>query len=306
MSRIRAKNNNVGIVYRIETPPAVSLAKALATWLKARDYKVFTAPEQKLITGTKPLKNLAGLSKMGLLVVLGGDGTYLRAVRMLKGEPVPILGVNLGSLGFLTPTRADEVFTAVEQTLANKMQMRPRSMLQVTLISKKKKKLQTLALNDVVIERGSLSQLINIEIQFDGQLVAAVKADGMIISSPTGSTAYNLAAGGPILYPELQALVVTPISPHSLTSRPTIFPDNKELSFRLVRKLQNSAVRVGKADKLDPQEAHLVVDGQKLAEISAGDEVVVTRSLRDHYLVKDPSYNYFELLRAKLKFGDRE
>ncbi len=308
-SSTSAEKANVALVYRMETAPAVTLAKALANWLKVRGYKVFTAPEQKLIPGTQSIKTSAGLSKMGLLVVLGGDGTYLRAVRMLKGKPVPILGVNLGSLGFLTPTRADEVFTAVELTLQNKMQMRPRSMLHVTLITKKKKKIEALALNDVVIERGSLSQLINIETKFDGQLVAALKADGMIISSPTGSTAYNLAAGGPILHPDVQALVVTPISPHSLTSRPTIFPDNKTLSFKLVKKLQAPAakgLRTSKENKLDDQEAHLVVDGQKLAEISAGDQVLVTRSPHDHYLVKDPSYDYFELLRAKLKFGDRE
>jgi len=300
---------SVAIVYRMETTPAVTLAKALANWLKVRGYKVFTAPEQKLIPGTTPIKTHSGLGKMGLLVVLGGDGTYLRAVRMLEGEAVPILGVNLGSLGFLTPTRADEVFTAVELTLQNKMQMRPRSMLHVTLFSKKKKKLEVIGLNDVVIERGSLSQLINIETKFDGQLVAAIKADGMIVSSPTGSTAYNLAAGGPILHPDVQALVVTPISPHSLTSRPTIFPDNKVLSFRLIKKLQAPPIkgpRRSKTERQEPQEAHLVVDGQKLAEISAGDEVFVTRSLHDHYLVKDPDYNYFELLRAKLKFGDRE
>lgn len=303
------EKTSVALVYRMETAPAVTLAKALAAWLKVRGYHVFTAPDQKLIPGTKAISQPAGLSKMGLLVVLGGDGTYLRAVRMLKGEPVPILGVNLGSLGFLTPTRADEVFTAVELTLQNKMQMRPRSMLHVTLITKKKKKIEALALNDVVIERGSLSQLINIETKFDGQLVAALKADGMIISSPTGSTAYNLAAGGPILHPEVQALVVTPISPHSLTSRPTLFPDNKILSFKLVKKLQAPAAKgSGKAkeDKLDPQEAHLVVDGQKLAEISAGDQILVTRSPHDHFLVKDPNYDYFQLLRAKLKFGDRE
>lgn len=299
-AKIKKVDSKIAIVYRIATPQAVSLAKALAAWLKERDYKVFTAPEQKLIPGTQLLKGTGDLSKMALVVVLGGDGSYLRAVRLLKGEPIPILGVNLGSLGFLTPFRSEEVFTAVEHALQKKMEMRPRSMLKITLRRKKKVKLELLALNDAVIERGSLSQLINIEIKFNDRLVKEIKADGIVVSSPTGSTAYNLAAGGPILHPEVHALVVTPICPHSLTSRPTIFPDNKELAFNLVKKLHDNQ-QVSKDG-----EAHLVVDGQKVADLTVGDEVTVTRSERDHYLVKDPNHNYFELLRAKLKFGDRE
>lgn len=290
---ILTDNTQIAIVYRLSTPSAMSLAKAMTSWLKARGYKVFTAPEQKLIQGTKALKTSADLGKTGLVVVLGGDGTYLRAVRLLKGQPVPILGINLGSLGFLTPTRADEAFTAVEHTLQNKMEMRPRSMLKVTLIKKRKKKIEYFALNDVVIERGSISQLINIEIKLDQSLVKDIKADGLIISSPTGSTAYNLAAGGPILHPETNVIVVTPISPHSLTSRPTIFPDDKDLSFKLI-------------EKLEKQLAHIVIDGQKMNELTADDEIIITRSSVDHYLIKDPDYDYFSLLREKLKFGDRD
>lgn len=286
-------NTQIAIVYRLSTPSAISLAKALTSWLRARGYKVFTAPEQKVIQGTKLLKSSAELSKMGLLVVLGGDGTYLRAVRLLKGQPVPILGINLGSLGFLTPTRADEAFTAVEHTLQNKMELRPRSMLQITIVKKKKKKIHLLALNDVVIERGSISHLINIEIKLDQTLVKEIKADGMIISSPTGSTAYNLAAGGPILHPDSNVMVVTPISPHSLTSRPTIFPDDKELSFKLI-------------EKIEKQIAYVVVDGQKVDELTFDDEIFITRSSVDHFLIKDPEHDYFSLLREKLKFGDRE
>ncbi len=300
---ILSENNLVALVYRPETPAATSLAKTLAAWLKARGQKVFTAPEQKLISGTQALKDAKGLGKMGLVIVLGGDGTYLRAVRLLAGQPVPILGVNLGSLGFLTPTREDEVFTAVERTLDHKMELRPRSMLQLTLIRKKKPKISTMALNDVVIERGSLSQLINIEIKADKEYVKTIKADGLIVSSPTGSTAYNLAAGGPILHPEVKAIVVTPIAPHSLTSRPTIFPDDNELTLKLVKKLHDSPKQASDANK---QVAHLVVDGQKISEVSLDDEIRITRSEMDHYLIKDPSHDYFSLLREKLKFGDRE
>jgi NAD+ kinase len=293
---ILTENTKIALVYRLGTPAAVNLAKALSSWLKTRGYFVATAPEQKLITGTKLLKNSAEMGKMGLIVVLGGDGTYLRAVRLLRGQPVPILGINLGSLGFLTPTRADEAFTAIEQTLQNKMEFRPRSMLKVTLFRKRKKKAEGISLNDVVLERGSLSQLINLDMRVDGEFVQQIKGDGIIVASPTGSTAYNLAAGGPILHPDLRAIVVTPVSPHSLTSRPTIFPDNTELSLKLVRKLQDPIKK----------HAHLVIDGQLISDLWPDDEVRITRSPDEHYLIKDPSDTYFGLLREKLKFGNRE
>lgn len=287
----------VSIVYRYGTPEALTLAKSLAKWLKLRGYSVATAPDQKAIPGTKTMKSLKELGKSGLIVVLGGDGTYLRAVRMLKGQSTPILGINLGSLGFLTPTRSDEVFTIVEQTLQGKMELQPRAMLEVALIRKKKVKAKALALNDVVMERGSLSQLINIEVRVADEFVLPLKGDGVIVSSPTGSTAYNLAAGGPIVYPETKAIVVTPICSHSLTTRPTIFPDDTNLSFKLTRKVLKDPSK---------QNAHLVVDGQLVSELLPDDEVRITRSASDHYLVKDPNHDHFSLVREKLKFGNRD
>ncbi len=286
-------SRSIALVYRPDTAPALTLAKALTLWLKERDCKVYTAPEQKLIAGTTMLKR-SDFHKMSLVIVLGGDGTYLRAVRLLEGKSIPILGINLGSLGFLTPTRADELFTAVEETLHNRMEQRPRSMIHVELLRKGKKKLELLALNDIVIERGSLSQLINISIHSEKLLVSEVKADGLIIATPTGSTAYNLSAGGPILHPESKVFVVTPIAPHSLTSRPLIFPDDIQLSFKLVGKLQTRKDR-----------AHFVVDGMKVDDISDGDELIIRRNKIDHLMVRDPNQNYFHLLREKLKFGDR-
>jgi NAD+ kinase len=297
-------DRSLAIVYRPETPAALSLAKALATWLKERDYRVFTAPEQNPVAGTKLLKSAAALEKMSLMVVLGGDGTYLRAVRLLNGRSVPILGVNLGSLGFLTPTRADELFTAVDEALKNKMELRPRSMIQAQLLRKGKKKLELLALNDIVIERGSLSQLINLSVHSEKMLVSEVKADGLIISTPTGSTAYNLSAGGPILHPESRVFIVTPIAPHSLTSRPLIFPDEIQLSFRMVGKLQSSQAHRS-SKKFAKDRAHFVVDGVKVDDISVDDEILIRRHKVDHLMVRDPAQNYFHLLREKLKFGDR-
>ncbi|MNJ99749.1 putative inorganic polyphosphate/ATP-NAD kinase [compost metagenome] len=284
------KNGKIALVYRIETAEAVALAKKVAEYLKNKGFEVFTAPEQKLVPGTKAIKSAKQLDGLELAIVLGGDGTYLHAVRLLEGRSVPILGFNMGSLGFLTAHSADDTFKVINDAIAGKMGLRPRSMIHAVILRKGRKRAEYHALNDVVIERGSMSQLINTAIYSDGFLVSEVKADGFIIASPSGSTAYNLAAGGPLLHPEAQVLVVTPVAPHSLTSRPLIFPDKGELSFKLDGKTQK---------------AHFIVDGQKQSEITAQDEVVVTRSCYDHWVVRAPEHNFFHLLREKLKFGDR-
>lgn len=291
------KSPPIALVYRQATSTALSLAQTLTNWLKEKGYKVYTAPEQKPVAGTRVLKSRAELRKMGLVVVLGGDGTYLRAVRLLDGASIPILGVNLGSLGFLTPTRAEEVFAAIDATLKDKMLLEARSMLEIEVTNKKKRQTYT-ALNDIVIERGRESQLISVSIQCGPDFVSEVKADGLLVSSPTGSTAYNLAAGGPLLYPSVRGIVVTPIAPHSLTSRPLIMPDDQELILRLVGKPLPRP-------KQKASMAQLIVDGQFVGEITPHDEVHVRKSSRDHWMVQDPQRNFFLILRDKLKFGDR-
>ncbi|MEN0057845.1 MAG: NAD(+)/NADH kinase [Bdellovibrio sp.] len=287
---VLAENSSIALVYRPETPQAVALAQKVADLLKERHFEVFTAPEQKVIPRTKLAKTKKQLDELKLVIVLGGDGTYLRAVRVLAGRNVPLLGFNMGSLGFLTAHSAESVFDVLEKTLAGKMSLRPCSMLCAQVLRKGKVREEYHALNDVVIERGSMSQLINTAIYSEKFLVSQVKADGFVIASPSGSTAYNLAAGGPLLHPESPVFVVTPVAPHSLTSRPLIFPDNRELSFKLEGKVQK---------------AHFVIDGQKMTELTAEDEVILTRSPYDHWMVREQNHNFFHLLREKLKFGDR-
>ena len=283
-------NRKIAIVYRLHSPAAVKMSKKLAERLKSRRFKVFTAPEQKQIANTKSLVSSNDLKEMSLVIVLGGDGTYLRAARLLKGHPVPILGFNMGFLGFLTAHSIDDVFATIDQTLKNNMVVHSRSRLHTQVKTKTGRRLIFDALNDIVIERGSYSQLIGTAVYFDKAFVNNIKADGLIISSPTGSTAYNLAAGGPILHPEVNAFVVTSVAPHSLSSRPLIFPDNKKLTLRL--DMQTSV-------------AHLIVDGQKVFELSHEDEVTISRSSVDHLMIRKPHHNFFELLKEKLKFGDR-
>lgn len=279
----------IAILYRPQTPLAVQKSQELADWLREQGSEVLTAPGQNLGAGIKAV-GTKDLERLDLVVVLGGDGTYLGAVRMLGRHSVPVLGVNMGSLGFLTQTRVEDLFNTVIATLANKMDFRPRSMLSIEIRRKGKVRGEYVALNDAVLERGSITHLINIEIHSETHQVGEVKADALIIATPTGSTAYNLAAGGPILHPETRSIVVTPVCPHALTSRPLIFPDHQRLKFHVTQKGKN---------------AILTVDGMNCGEITFEDEVVVTRSPIDHITVRKPSHNFFQLLQEKLKFGQR-
>ncbi len=281
--------NNVVVVFRPESPSATKYAQELAGWLKKKDLNVFSHPQQKISGDVKKLKDTQ-IRSVDLVIVLGGDGTYLQGVRMLAGHKAPILGINMGSLGFLTENRKEDLYASVAMTLENKMDKRPRSMINIKVMREGKMFIESKALNDVVIERGPFSQLINIAIHSENHLVGEVKADGILVATPTGSTAYNLAAGGPILHPYVRSFVMTPICPHSLTHRPIIFPDDQTLTFRLLNKKQR---------------AFLTVDGQNGGDLKAGDEVVITRADCDHYILRQPGQNYFDLLREKLKFGER-
>lgn len=276
-------------MYRPDTPEAIRHSKELAVWLIEQGFAVYSAPNQTLVRQCKKIRT-SNLDKLDWMIVLGGDGTYLNAVRLLEGRQIPILGVNMGSLGFLTETRLEHLYKSVIYTLQGKMELRPRSMLYVQVQRAGKTIDHHIALNDAVLERGGNTHLINIEIYSEKHLVGQVKADALIIASPTGSTAYNLAAGGPILHPEVKAIVVTPVCPHALTSRPLIFPDDQQLSFRFLTRNTRAV---------------LTVDGTNCGEILPNDEVIIVRNPVYHYVIRKPSSNYFSLLREKLKFGQR-
>lgn len=280
---------NIAIMYRPGTPEAIRQAKELAGWLLEQGYHVYCCPNQQLIKKCHKVSP-RNLDALDWVITLGGDGTYLGAVRMLEGRQTPILGVNMGSLGFLTETRLEDLYKTVLNTLQHKMEFRPRSMLNVQVRRGGKTIATHVALNDAVLERGSSTHLINLEIFSQKHLVGQVKADALVIASPTGSTAYNLAAGGPILHPDARAIVLTPVCPHALTSRPLIFPDDQELSFKVLTR-----------DK----RAVLTVDGVNCGEITIDDEVIIVRNQFDHFVIRKPSSNYFNLLREKLKFGQR-
>ena len=270
------------IVYRGQTPKAEKLAHEVKAWLADRKIKAW-------IQAQSPKFKKA--PAVDLAIALGGDGTYLDTARSLGEQKAPILGVNLGSLGFLTETRVENLYATLLLTVEGKMQKRPRSTLDVKVKRKGKILWQGRALNDAVLERGPNSHLIDMKICSDEMLVSHLKADGLIISSPTGSTAYNLAAGGPVLHPEVATMTLTPICPHSLTSRPLLFPDRMELSIQILEERHT---------------ANLTVDGLLVATVTSADEITIVRSKIDHYVLRKPSHNFFTLMREKLKFGERE
>ncbi|MCX7978063.1 MAG: NAD(+)/NADH kinase [Bdellovibrionaceae bacterium] len=290
MTMFQMHKPSIAIVYRGGTPKALQCAQKVVQLMNKKGIEVLTAPEQKMIQRTQLIKSKKDWDRVGLVVVLGGDGTYLRAVRLLQGRDIPLLAFNMGSLGFLTVHPAEEVHRLMTHALSGELEIRERSMLAAKLLRKGKTRGEFLALNDVVIERGPTAQLINTSLFSDRHLVSTIKADGVIVATPTGSTAYNLAAGGPILDPESSAMVVTPVAPHALTNRPLIFPDHRKISFRL-------------ADR--GSRARLIVDGQMSAELTDQDEVRVSRSGTKHCTLREPEFNFFDLLREKMKFGDR-
>jgi NAD+ kinase len=226
-----------------------------------------------------------------LCIVLGGDGTLLAAARFFAPKKVPLLSVNLGSLGFLTELRLSELYPTLEAWLTNSCTLERRTMLHAKLIRKGAIHAEFDALNDVVLSKGAIARMGSFTVRYQGQVAAAFRADGVIISTPTGSTAYTLSANGPILVPEMDAFVLTPVCPHLLTIRPIVFPGNAELSVVI------DAV---------PDQTYLTVDGQEAIQIAVGDEIRCQRSEHTVQLVRHGrASNFFGVLRSKLKWSER-
>lgn len=232
--------------------------------------------------------------EVNLIIVLGGDGTLLSMAARIahSGRDVPILGVNFGSLGFLTEIRIDELQSSLEGVLAGTAAIATRAMLAADASRQGQQVDSRIVLNDVVFTKTALSRVIDLSVSVSGRFVTRVKADGLIIASATGSTAYNLAAGGPIVHPMVDALVLTPIAPHTLTNRPVVIPGS-------------AVVEVRTHASSSPDEVFVTYDGQSGYPLHDGDTVQVRRSEQSLRLVKAPARGYFEVLREKLKWGER-
>jgi NAD+ kinase len=287
----------VGIVAKSHLREATPHLISIASWLAARGVTSVFETATAALMPTDPARIVADksavVSQVDLVVVLGGDGTLLSMADRIgaAGSNTPILGVNFGSLGFLTEVTLDELYPALETAIAGGAPIEERMMLRSTTSRHPTAVPDYIALNDVVITKAARSRMIDLSVSIGDEFVTRVKADGLIVATPTGSTAYNLAAGGPIVQPTLDALILTPIAPHTLTNRPIVVP-------------ASSPVRV-QPHMDDRDELYVTFDGQAGFQLQAGDEIRICRAERTLRLIRPSTRSYFAVLRQKLKWGER-
>jgi len=281
----------VGIFSKPNSPPAMKLVPELLRWLAQRGIETRFDNETGYYAG-----NLRGMDRTqvpegcDLAVVLGGDGTLLSAARAVGNRAIPLLAVNLGGLGFLTSIPMEDLFPQLDRALAGSQDVVRRKMLHVSLRRRGAAMAEYQALNDVVIAKSAIARIVDLEAWAGDSFICEYKADGLIIATPTGSTAYSLSAGGPIVYPTVNAICLTPICPHMLTNRPLIVPS--EMPIRIVSKARD-------------EDAYLTVDGQVGSPLEGGDAVECSIADFDVLLMRTPDKTFFDVLRQKLKWGER-
>jgi NAD+ kinase len=285
--RVRA----VGICVKPDQPQLADLVGELARWLAARGIDVLLDAQANGWAEAPQVPRSDLAAKVDLVIVLGGDGTLLAVARAIGERAVPILGVNLGTLGFLAETASDELYDALEDVLGDGYRVESRMRLDVSVNRDGDRRGEYLALNDAVITRTALSRMVDLETRADGVDVTTYHADGLIAATPTGSSAYSLSAGGPLLLPEFEAIVLTPICPHTLTQRPLVLPETCVVEIRVLD------ARGG--------DVQLTVDGQVGRSLEEGDRVTVRRSPHPARLLVPPGRNRFEVMRKKLRWGAR-
>jgi len=283
---------SAGIICKPIQDLVSSVVPPLIAWLHGRNIEVFVDKEtQACIDPAGPALAREALGeKIDLLIVLGGDGTLLSAARALGSHKVPILAVNLGGLGFLTSVTLEEMYPLLEQVVAGKHQTSERMMLEAEIIRGGKSFERQSALNDAVANKAALARMLDFDVHVNGNHVGRYRADGLIVATPTGSTAYSLAAGGPIVDPELDAFVITPICPHMLTNRPIVIPDTA--------KIEVDFAAAGES-------AYVTLDGQIGFQLKPKDRLSIKKSSSRVALVRPPNKTYFEILRSKLRWGER-
>jgi NAD+ kinase len=282
----------VGIISKPKKTEIREIVPPLIEWLREREIEVFIDKETGSIVerSERSLSRNEMPGRVDLLIVLGGDGTLLATARALNRKPVPILAVNLGGLGFLTVITREELYTTLEVVLAGDMHTERRVQIEGELVRADEVISSFLALNDVVLNKGAIARILDFDVLVDGRFISTYKSDGLIVSTPTGSTAYSLAAGGPIVAPSVEAFIVTPICAHTLTNRPLVLPDTAQIE--VVVKSQREA-------------AYLTVDGQVGLATHSDDIVRLRKASSCVEIVQPPSKDYFEILRQKLKWGER-
>jgi NAD+ kinase len=273
-----------------ERPRAV--VPPLIAWLREKNIDVFVDQETQACSDAQavavPRESLA--EKIDLLIVLGGDGTLLSGARAMGNKRVPILAVNLGGLGFLSSVTLDELYPSLETVLSGGHKISDRMMLEANILRGGKTVERQNALNDAVLTKTALARMLEFDLFVDGAPVTRYRADGLIVATPTGSTAYSLAAGGPIVDPQLEALLVTPICPHMLTNRPLVIPVTARIEIDVA---------------ITEEPVYLTLDGQVGFQLESRDRVLVTQSANRVLLVQPPQKTYFDVLRSKLRWGER-
>ncbi|HYO81094.1 MAG TPA: NAD(+)/NADH kinase [Bryobacteraceae bacterium] len=283
--------SRVAIVSKPGVPRATTLVPELIKWLADHRIAVrFDKPTAEYLNSEEGFERTDTPDDCELVLVLGGDGTLLSAARAVGGRDIPIFAVNLGGLGFLTAITVDELYPELERALRGEHRIAHRRMLHCELWRGAHRQAEYEALNDVVITKSSLARMIDVEIHVASHFVAKYRADGLIVATPTGSTAYSLSAGGPIVFPGVSALCITPICPHMLTYRPVLVPDDMEI--RIMSRAVNDT-------------AYLTIDGQVGEPLDRDDTVVCRRSEKAVALIRPPRMMFFDVLREKLSWGER-
>ncbi len=279
-----------GIVCKEDNTGALDLSGRVREWIKAKGFERLV--EDHLADHIGIGRTRAPWDDADLLIAIGGDGTFLRAIWMSAPRQIPILGVHMGYLGFLTEVTEDEVCKALEAVLSGDFVKEERTMFECVLVREGQEIISQHVLNDVVINKSALARMIDIEVSTDSTFITCYRADGLIVSTPTGSTAYNLATGGPIVHPQVDAIILTPICPHVLSNRSIVLPDSQEVII---------VVKSGKRS----DNIYLTLDGQRGFPLVAEDRLIVKRGRYKANILRFPQRNYFEILRTKLGWQER-
>jgi NAD+ kinase len=281
--------STVGIVSKPRSEHASRIVPELIPWLAARNIAVRLDPESAVYSrnGRAIVRDEVPEGAQ-LVIVLGGDGTLLSAARAVGGREIPLFAVNLGSLGFLTSITVDQIYVELERALAGDSPTSRHRMLECELLRGAETLGKYSALNDVVLSKAEIARMIDLEVQVDGHFVCVYKADGLIVATPTGSTAYSLSAGGPIVVPDVAAFAITPICPHMLSNRPVLVAD--ESVIQVINRSEDSMT-------------YLTIDGQVGEELRRGDSIICRRSANFISLIRPPETMFFDVLREKLKWG---
>lgn len=277
----------VGVVAHRGYDGLADVLRRLTELARRLDIRLAFEPELQAIAGAHDV--LADPAQLDALLTLGGDGTLLRGARALDGRPVPILGINLGRLGFLTSCGVDDLEAGVERLARGDFHAERRMTLDVSALDASGSERQRwFALNDVVLHKGGFARMVSLDVAANGESIASYSADGIVIATPTGSTAYNLSAGGPIVYPTVESIIITPISPHTMSVRPLVLPPSAQITLRA---------------EDGPEELLVTVDGQVGTTFARGETLVVSRSDRAVQIVRFPGATFFARMRLKLGWG---